>query len=179
MWKRFKHPNIVPFIGVTWDPLQFVSEWMPNGTLTQYLCKNPEVNRICLVSLSFIEITPHLIKPSPKLLDIAEGLTFLHVNYTTHGDLKGVGAFYLWFWTKLMTFGQPNILINHDGHACLTDFGFSSVVRGMDSVSVTEVQGYTPRWAAPEVLGGGDKNTWEADVFAFGMVMVEVCLCIF
>jgi hypothetical protein len=39
---------------------------------------------------------------------------------------------------------------------------------------VTEVQGYTERWAAPEVLESGDRNTREADVFAFGMVVVEV-----
>ena len=50
MWKRLRHKNIVPFIGVTQDPLQFVSEWMPNGDLTEYLDKNPGANRIGLVS---------------------------------------------------------------------------------------------------------------------------------
>lgn len=59
----------------------------------------------------------------------------------------------------------------------MTDFGFTSVVRGTNSVLVTEVQGYTARWAAPEVLRNGDKNTREADVFAFGMVVVEVSTC--
>ena len=60
----------------------------------------------------------------------------------------------------------------------MTDFGFTSVVRGTNSVLVTEVQGYTARWAAPEVLRNGDKNTREADVFAFGMVVVEVSTCL-
>ena len=73
-----------------------------------------------------------------------------------------------------MTFDQPNVLIDHVGHARLADFGFASVVRGMNSVLVTEVQGYTARWAAPEVLESGDKNTREADVFVFGMVVIEV-----
>ena len=50
MWKRLRHQNIVPFIGVTQDPLQFVSEWMPNGDLMAYLGKNPGANRIALVS---------------------------------------------------------------------------------------------------------------------------------
>ncbi|KAF9779311.1 CNH domain-containing protein [Thelephora terrestris] len=139
MWKRLKHPNIVGFIGVMRNPLRLVSEWMPKGTLTEYLSENPGANRIGL------------------LLDVAEGLTFLHAIYTTHGDLKG-----------------PNVLIDQTGHACLTDFGFTSVVRGVNSVLVTEVQGYSARWAAPEVLGNGDKNTREADVFAFGMVVIEV-----
>ena len=31
------------------------------------------------------------------------------------------------------------------------------------------------RWAAPEVLESGDKSTQEADVFAFGVVVIEVC----
>jgi hypothetical protein len=50
VWKRLRHPNIVPFLGVTIKPLQFVSEWMPNGTLTHYVTGNPSVNRIALVS---------------------------------------------------------------------------------------------------------------------------------
>ena len=31
-------------------------------------------------------------------------------------------------------------------------------------------------WAAPEITEGVDTITWEADVFAFGMVVIEVCL---
>lgn len=44
----------------------------------------------------------------------------------------------------------------------------------MDSVLVTAVQGYSARWAAPEVLGDGDRNTREADIFSFGMIVIEV-----
>ena len=50
IWKRLRHPNIVSFIGVTTKPLQMVSEWMPNGTLTKYVENNPSANRIGLVS---------------------------------------------------------------------------------------------------------------------------------
>ena len=71
-------------------------------------------------------------------------------------------------------FDQPNVLIDYSGHARLTDFGFTSVVRGVDSILVTGVQGYSARWAAPEVLGNGDRNTREADVFSFGMIVIEV-----
>jgi len=49
MWKRLKHRNIVALIGVTQDPLQFVSEWMPNGILTEYLEEHPDADRIRLV----------------------------------------------------------------------------------------------------------------------------------
>ena len=30
------------------------------------------------------------------------------------------------------------------------------------------------RWSAPEVLKRGDKDTRETDIFAFGMVVIEV-----
>lgn len=76
-----------------------------------------------------------------------------------------------------MTFGQTNILVDQSGHARLTDFGFASVARELDSIHVSEVQGYSKRWAAPEVLLRGDRCTREADVFAFGMVVVEVGPC--
>ena len=52
MWKRLRHPNVVPFIGITTNPLQIVLERMPNRTLTEYVDKNPGVNRIGLVSFS-------------------------------------------------------------------------------------------------------------------------------
>ena len=51
IWKRLRHPNVVAFIGVTRNPLQFVSEWMPNGTLTEYVNENPSANRVGLVRL--------------------------------------------------------------------------------------------------------------------------------
>ena len=56
----------------------------------------------------------------------------------------------------------------------MTDFGFTSVVRGFDSVLPTEAKGYTVAWAAPEILNGANRVTREADVFAFGMVTIEV-----
>ena len=50
VWKRLRHPNVVSFIGVTTTPLQIVSEWMPNGTLTTYVEQNPGANGVGLVS---------------------------------------------------------------------------------------------------------------------------------
>ena len=50
MWNRLRHPNIVPIIGVTTKPLQIVLDWMPNGTLTKFIEKNPSASRIGLVS---------------------------------------------------------------------------------------------------------------------------------
>jgi len=45
----------------------------------------------------------------------------------------------------------------------------------MDSTS--QANEHTAAWAAPELLAGADTATQEADVFAFGMVVIEVCPC--
>ena len=64
---------------------------MPNGTLTNYVRKNPGANRISLVSLLSVA-TLHWYRYRRKLLDVAEGLNYLHTSYTIHGDLKGAGT---------------------------------------------------------------------------------------
>lgn len=53
MWKRLKHANVVPFTGVTFEPPQIVSEWMPRGDLTTYIESNPHAERVYLVSSLF------------------------------------------------------------------------------------------------------------------------------
>jgi len=49
MWRHLKHPNIVPLRGVATALPQFVSEWMDNGTLTEYVKKHPGASRLGLV----------------------------------------------------------------------------------------------------------------------------------
>ena len=49
VWKRLRYPNVMLFLGVTTTPLQLVSEWMSNGTLTEYVNASPGADRISLV----------------------------------------------------------------------------------------------------------------------------------
>jgi len=49
VWKHLSHPHIVPFIGVTLEPLQLVSEWMPGGELRSHINENPDANLTNLV----------------------------------------------------------------------------------------------------------------------------------
>ena len=109
-----------------------------------------------------------------KLSDVAEGLAYLHTKHTVHGDLKGVSVSSGSRSVVLISFYQSNVLISRRGRARLTDFGFTSVVRGLNSVLVPELQGCTLRWAAPEVIRGEGGSTQEADVYAFAMVVIEV-----
>ncbi|KAF9643100.1 kinase-like protein, partial [Thelephora ganbajun] len=51
VWKHLNHPNIVPFKGVTFEPLQLVSEWMPGGELREYMRDNREANLANLANI--------------------------------------------------------------------------------------------------------------------------------
>ena len=60
-------------------------------------------------------------------------------------------------------------MVDRNGHARLTDFGLASI----NSALINRTEGRTMRWTAPEVLKGG-KITPEADIFSFGMIVIEV-----
>jgi serine/threonine protein kinase len=53
VWKSLQHPNVLPLIGVSMSESHFamVSEWMENGSISDFLKKNPDANPLELVSL--------------------------------------------------------------------------------------------------------------------------------
>jgi serine/threonine protein kinase len=83
VWKRLKHPNIIPFLGVTMNPLQFVSEWMPNGTLTRYVTGNPSANRIALVSQPPRSPSPDTDAPLRYWTWLKVSITFMRATRST------------------------------------------------------------------------------------------------
>lgn len=89
IWKRLKNDNVVPFIGVTFTPLQIVSEWMSGGDLTAHIKSKPQTKRIALVSPLTDPGNADLV--FQQVIDVAEGLNYLHECDVVHGDLKGVG----------------------------------------------------------------------------------------
>ena len=56
----------------------------------------------------------------------------------------------------------------------MKDLVFTSVARGFNSVRPLNSPVPTPRWAAPEVIRNGSGDTQEADIYSFGMVVIEV-----
>ena len=88
MWKYLEHQNIVRFLGATTTPLQLVSEWMPEGDLTEYIKEHPGADRLDLVGTS--PIGPDPTFTLPQLSGVAKGLHFLHANGIVHGDLRRV-----------------------------------------------------------------------------------------
>jgi len=183
VWKSLQHPNIVPFLGVptkTPPPFEIVCEWMENSRITEYVRKDPKVDRINLVSGFTSAATTSFERQILQLWDVADGLHYLHSRNVIHGDLRGVSDSILHSrfcrsQILISTNSKANILIDKDGHARLTDFGLTSIIRGEYSVCSPQESGEasTTTWAAPEILRGGPA-TKEGDVFTFAMVAVEV-----
>ena len=65
-WRYLEHPNIVPLLGVTIDPLQLISDWMPGGDLTEYIMNNPDADRLKLVGVPSTALYDELT-PSPAI----------------------------------------------------------------------------------------------------------------
>ena len=62
-----------------------------------------------------------------------------------------------------------------DGITRLIDFGLATVARDANSlVSTAEEMANTARYTSPEILKDAARHSKESDVFAFGMVMIEV-----
>jgi serine/threonine protein kinase len=63
VWKRLRHPNIVPFLGVPdkIPPFEIVCEWMENGKITDYVLHHPLADPVDLVSGPMSVVTAWLI----------------------------------------------------------------------------------------------------------------------
>jgi len=143
-----------------------------DGNLPEYIRKHSDADRLGLVG-GLLLCLPHAYSRR-QLSDVANGLCYLHSCNVIHGDLKGVRNRSKSRFATALTLGQPNIFMDDSGHARIGDFGLAMLTHNPDSVqSATLQQGYTPRWAAPEVLSKGTYGK-EADIFSFAMVMIEV-----
>jgi serine/threonine protein kinase len=100
------------------------------------------------------------------LLEIAQGLGYLHSLDIIHGDLRGT-----------------NILISDDGHACLSDFGLATAFSESDSTAAmtsSSNRAGSTQWLAPELIDpksfGCERyvRTTASDVYAYACVCVEV-----
>ena len=90
MWKHLTHKNILPFKGVTTNPLQLLSYWMP-GNVLEYIQTIPDVDRLELVGVPPFELA--CTDTRYQLSDAANGLSYLHSRNVIHGNLKGVRGY--------------------------------------------------------------------------------------
>ncbi|KAJ7778478.1 kinase-like domain-containing protein [Mycena metata] len=128
-----------------------VSPWMKNGTILKYLSEHGRAD------------------VEKLLLQIAEGLGYLHSMKIVHGDLRGT-----------------NILVSDDWNVCLADFGLTGVI---EDVALSATNGALTsstnhagslRWFAPELMAptffGRERfvRTPASDVYAYGCVCLEL-----
>ena len=126
---------------------------------------------------------------------MAKGLEYLHNLDIPHGDVKGVGflpdpaliitvpfSLLLSCIAMLILSRQANVIIDGTGHARLTEYGLAPIYSD-PSFAVAAAPGSvgTSRWLAPEIITPARKRgttpvieSKAADVFAFGMLAVEV-----
>ncbi|KAJ6502738.1 kinase-like domain-containing protein [Mycena vitilis] len=153
VWQGLRHPSILPFLGIDRhtfpSSLCMVSPWMKHGTILKYLHDRgrQEIERL--------------------VLEIAQGLAYLHSMNIVHGDLRG-----------------NNILISDECTACLADFGLATTIRDDDADVTTGAlsssnRAGSMRWLAPELItpeqfGCRFVRTRATDVYAFGCVCLEL-----
>ena len=173
MSKYLDHPNIVPLLGVTTEPLELISDWMPGGDLLGYIATHPDANKFALVC--FISDIPRNMLIACQLSDVADGLNYLHSCNMVHGDLKGVSTSSRSHLITLPMSCESNILVDATGHARITDFGLAIVTQDLDSVRNPSVErGQSVQWIAPEILDNRGIYSNDADIFSFAGVAIEV-----
>ncbi|KAG8777306.1 hypothetical protein FRC12_000440 [Ceratobasidium sp. 428] len=157
VWSRFEHENVLELLGLVQfqDRVAMVSPWMDNGTLLQYISRNPTEDRYQLC------------------VGISEGVAYLHQNGLVHGDIKSVRPSILACEVQVETSSQANILISSEGVAKISDFGCSVLKTSTLCFTTTSVLKLSIRWAAPEILDGPVLRSREADVYALGMTLLE------
>ncbi|XP_023639067.1 L-type lectin-domain containing receptor kinase V.7 isoform X2 [Capsella rubella] len=148
---RLRHPNLVRLLGYCKhkENLYLVYDFMPNGSLDKYLKRmNPNENQERLTWEQRFKI----------IKDVGTALLHLHqewVQVIIHRDIK-----------------PANVLIDQDMNARLGDFGLAKLHDpGLDP-QTSRVAG-TFGYIAPEFVRTG-KATTSTDVYAFGLVMLEV-----
>lgn len=131
---KLRHPAITTTMGAVLgrEPM-LVMELMHHGSLYDLLHNET------------VGLDPEMVLP--LLLDISQGIRFLHSSDVIHGDLKAA-----------------NVLVDSRFRAKVSDFG-GSAKKGRTG---------TPQWMAPELILGTSFNTPATDAYAFGMLLNEV-----
>jgi serine/threonine protein kinase len=144
--------------------------------ITVYVFDRDDRSRRAFIAMELLKGEPldHVIRAAPGGLPrkralpiirgLAEGLAYAHRRGLVHSDFKPANVF-------LTTEGVPKIL----------DFGIARAVQTLESDAAGSAamddsgfRGYTPSYAAPEVMIGESDPSTAEDVFALGLVAYEL-----
>ncbi|KAH8810364.1 kinase-like domain-containing protein [Flagelloscypha sp. PMI_526] len=156
LWYQLRHRNILPFLGVSYDAFPnricFVSPFKKNGDI-----------------MSFIKRCAPLLEVRTEwLLQIAQGVEYIHEMEISHGDIKGI-----------------NILVDDDGRPLIADLGIATVVTSQSEtlrIVRTTDQGFkcSLRWSPPEVVHPDHEESdmshisTTTDIYALVSTMLEI-----
>jgi len=138
---RLRHPNVLELYGYSIDSKGY------QYIITEYMEKES------LDSLIYNKKLRNFEEKIRSLLEIAQGMRFLHEKGIMHRDLK-----------------PQNVLVNKDNVCKISDFGLAKVVNG----SLTLGMVGTWQYMAPEILNESGKYDEKCDVYSFGIMMHEI-----
>ncbi|XP_042051880.1 probable serine/threonine-protein kinase At1g01540 [Salvia splendens] len=146
---RVRHKNLVRLLGYCVEGAyrMLVYEYVDNGNLEQWL--HGDVREVSPLTW---EIRVNII------IGTAKGLAYLHEGLepkVVHRDIK-----------------SSNILLDHQWHPKLSDFGLAKLLNPEISYVTTRVMG-TFGYVAPEYACTGMLNE-KSDVYSFGILIMEI-----
>ncbi|XP_026429682.1 serine/threonine-protein kinase STY46-like isoform X1 [Papaver somniferum] len=178
LMKRFRHPNVVLFLGAVYSPqhLCIVTEFLPRSIVYFYLFPLSAywisylsyystywVYNLLICSGSLFQLlrlhtntTLGWRRRVLMALDIARGMNYLHRHNPPiiHRDLK-----------------SSNLLVDKNWSVKVGDFGHSRLKHA--TFLTTSTTHGTPQWMAPEVIRNEPADE-KSDVYSFGVILWEL-----
>ncbi|KAI5118218.1 hypothetical protein M0805_004706 [Coniferiporia weirii] len=149
VWSRLDHPNVLPLIGYMLEGAypSLISEWIENGTVTNFLRDNPGTDIGIIV------------------LGIANGLDYLHSQNVIHSDLKADNVLIGRFGQPLICdFGISRMITSSQTFSVSTAYGGS--IRGSTRWMSIELFGIDSDM--------DPIHTKASDIWAYGMTVYEI-----
>lgn len=160
---KLQHPNIVKILGYCTSNSDrvLVYEFIQRGSLDQWLYDTTSSSENGDVSLSrhSVERLPLSWDTRMKIIrGVASGLAYMHGLPTPiiHRDIKA-----------------SNVLLDTDFEAHIADFGLARAIEASQSHVSTQFAG-TMGYMPPEYKEGFTAATVKADVYSFGILMLEI-----
>ncbi|KAG6883382.1 hypothetical protein C0992_008854 [Termitomyces sp. T32_za158] len=180
VWRGLRHPAVLELYGASSAcgerPWFFVCAYMRRGSLVEFLKRVERgaegVNagkgasgRAVFPIWEEGHAGKREVVPTREgdlfrfMLEIAQGMEYLHDNGVLHGDLKAA-----------------NVLVDDDVRCVISDFGQSEMKSEAYRISGRAPPRGTLRWQAPELMSGESQLalTPQMDVYAYAISCVEI-----